>query len=160
MARPGVQVDPVGAVGDDFPQEGLGDAPGQGAAAGAGKGAIEVAPVRQVAGVVDKAVDVDDRDRDQGAAYPLEQRVLQQPADDLHAIDLVPVDCRAHEQYRPRALAADHLHADRQVVVGIGGRYRKLNQVLLPGFDVLAADDQFFACRARHQPSRGRAPWR
>ena len=142
VAGAGVQVDTVGGVGDNLRHKGVGYAAGQGAAGRAGEGAIEVAAVGQVAGVVDKTVDIDDGNGDQRALEPVHQGVFQQAADDLHAIDLVAVDGGAHKQLRAGQLAAHDLYADGQRVVGIGRRHRDFDIGALARQYLLPADDQ------------------
>ena len=98
-----VEVDPVLARLDDLGHEQVRDTRGQRAARRAGKGAVEVATVRQVALPGHEAELVDDRDGDQRPGELLGPDLLQQPADRLDAVDLVAVDRRADEQRRARA---------------------------------------------------------
>jgi hypothetical protein len=67
----------------------------------AGKAAVQVAPVRQVAGAVDEAEQVHHRHQHQGAVQPVQHLQRAQPADDLHAVQLVAVNGGAHQQHRP-----------------------------------------------------------
>ena len=62
-----MQIDAVGAVGHDFFHENACQAGGQGALLGSGKKAVQVAPVRQVSGMVDKTINIDHRNRNQGS---------------------------------------------------------------------------------------------
>ena len=70
MNGAGVQVDAVAAMAHDLVDEKVRDPGCQGSLGGPRKAAVEITAVRQVAGLVDKAVDVDDRHRHQGTGEP------------------------------------------------------------------------------------------
>jgi len=53
------------SVHDNFLHEHVGQARGQGAGLRSGETAVQIAPVRKIAGLINKAIHVDDRDGDQ-----------------------------------------------------------------------------------------------
>ena len=67
MAAGGVQVDAVRALADDLRHEQVRQTAGERPARRAGKAAVQIAPIGQVAIAVDEAKDVDDGDRDDAA---------------------------------------------------------------------------------------------
>ena len=82
----------------------------RGAAAGiAGKIAVQVAPVRQIARAAVEPLQVDDRHPDHRAVQFLRLEVVDHAPDDLDAIQFVAVYGRSQAQHRTRSLAVnDH----------------------------------------------------
>ncbi len=105
-----MQIDSVGAVANDLVDEQVCDPGRERALGGAGKAAVEIAPVRQVTGLVDEAVDVDHRHRHQRAGQPVEGLDVEQPADDLDSVELVTVHGRGDEQAGAVPLAVHDMH--------------------------------------------------
>src|SRR5262249_44515966 len=64
----------------------------------AGKAAVEIASVRQVARVLVEAVEVGDRHQHEAAAEVLQVRSRHQLLDDADAVELVAMQTRDHEQ--------------------------------------------------------------
>ncbi len=137
-----MQVDAMAAFTDDLLQEQVGQARRQRALFRAREGTVQVAAVGQVAGMVDEAVHIDDRYRDQGAVQLAELRQAQQTTDDLHAIDLVAMDGGADKQDGPGALAADHLHRQGHGFLGIETGERQIEAGAGTCRDVHLADPQ------------------
>ena len=152
---PRVQVDAVGRLAGDLGHEGPRQARCQGALGRAGEAAVEVAPVRQVAGLGDEAVDVDHRHSDQGAAQLLEPGALQQASHDLDPVDLVAVDGGADEQARTRASAVDDV--DRQGDFGrrVAASHRDRQGPAGPGRDDLAVQLEGFLARGHDEVVAG-----
>ena len=105
----------------------------------AGEGAVEIAPVGQVARLGNETVDVDHRDRDQGAA----QRsilVRQQAANDFDAVDFVAVNGRADQQHRSGLAAVHDVHRHVDAGVGVETRQRNIDRLPPAGLDADAGD--------------------
>ena len=113
-----MQVDTVLAAAHDLAHEDMRQLRAERAALAAGKAAVEVTTVRQVAAAGQEAEAVHHRDRQQRATQALQRRLAQQSTDHFHADDLVAVDGRTDEHHRARPRAMDDMHrkADRQVV--------------------------------------------
>ena len=119
MNGAGVQIDDMARQVDDLLAEQRSHPRAQRSGVAAREATIEIAPVRQVTGVLDEAEDVDDGHRDQRPAQPADRRRTQQPADDLGAVDLVAVDRPAHQQHRPGLATVHHFHRNMQRCMGI-----------------------------------------
>jgi hypothetical protein len=97
---------------------------------------VEIAPIRQIAGVGDEAERVDHRHCQQGPVESSQRPQAQQPADDFDADDFVTVDRSTEKQHRPRLPSMHHVdrerhrlmrrqYADRQIDGAPGaGRHR------------------------------------
>ena len=123
----GVQVHRVGGAVQHLGLELPGHARAQAAGFRAGERAVEITAVGQVPGLVNKAEHIDHRHRQQGAVKPVERRMTQQPADDFHAVQLITVDRRAHQQHRPRPPPVDHMNRHVQRRLRIKLRQRQLH---------------------------------
>ena len=108
-----MQVDAVIAALDHLLQEQMGQARCQRPFRAAGKGAVEIAPVGQIAAAPDEAEGVNDRDQQHRPGDPAQGGGAGEPADDLDADDLVAVDRRADKDRRPLVAPMDHLHRQR-----------------------------------------------
>src|SRR5690606_32624723 len=117
--RARVQVDAVVGLRHDFRRHHVGEPRGEGARAAAGERAIQVAPVGQVARLVDEAEHVHDRHGEDAAPQALQDVALQHPPDDLDPVELVAVDRCREEQRRPVPAAVHHVHRDVQVRVRV-----------------------------------------
>ena len=154
--RAGVEVDADLALGDHLGHHQVRDPGRQRAAARAGEGPVEVAPVGQVAVAVHEAEDVDDRHRDQRAVQLLGIEVGQHLTHHLDADGLVAVDGGVDPDGRP-VVASVH-HPDRQVDVGAGdqARDRQRQRLLAPGADPDRADLEGVAGHAQRPRLRRR----
>ena len=97
-----VQVDAVVAPGDDLVEDDAGHAAGQAAARRSGKRAVQVAAVRQVAGVPVEGQHIQHRNEDHRSPEQPELLVLDQLADGAGAVDLVAVQGGGDEHDRAR----------------------------------------------------------
>ncbi len=96
----------IGAL-DDLRTENMGKPRGERSVGRSGKGAVEVAPVGQIAAVADKAVDIDDGHADQRTRQRTRRDTLQKAAGDLDAGDFVAMDRGADEQHGAGLAAMD-----------------------------------------------------
>ncbi len=124
----GVQVDAVGGIGHDLGHEQVGQARGQGSPGGARKRPVEVAAVRQVAGLRQHSVGVDDGHRQQGAPDPLHGAMPHQAPHDLDTEQLVPVQRGADEKTRAVLPAPDDMDHHGHLGVGVQVRDGKLER--------------------------------
>lgn len=88
----GVQIDDVAAAHHDVVEKPARQARRDGPAAAAREGAIQIASVRKIAGLIEKAEKVDHRHQHQRAAQPVEALQDAQSADDLHAVEFIAVN--------------------------------------------------------------------
>jgi hypothetical protein len=142
VLRAGVQVDAVLRAADHLLQKQMRDARRQRTRFAAGETAVEIAPVRQVAGMVQKGQRIDHRHGEQRARQLLQRRHQQQATDDLHADDLVAVQRRADEQHRPRPAPVQHAHRQRHRRAGVEIGDRDLRRELVAGRDRMAGDEK------------------
>src|SRR5690625_3835320 len=116
----GVEVHQGIAVLHDLGKKGVGDAGRHAALGVAGKITVQVPPVRQIAGSALKALQIDDGHADDGPSELADIEVVDQPADDFNAIELVTVDGRGQAEGGPGAGAVDHQHRCRHGDAGKG----------------------------------------
>ena len=138
VERAGVQIHQRFAVHDHLIEEGARDPRGGASVRPAGKVAIQVAAVRQVARRLAEAVQVDDRHADQHAAELAGVEILQDPAHHLDAVQLVAVDPGREAEGGARLDTAGHAHRNRDGAAGEGLARHPGEQPLLPRRDRLA----------------------
>jgi hypothetical protein len=100
-----VQIDAVGGSGHHFVQEKVGQLRGQRAFQAAGKAAIEVAAIRQIAAVADEAERVDDRHDEQSPAADCQRLGCKQAAADRYPRKLVTMTAALTNRTGPSRLA-------------------------------------------------------
>jgi hypothetical protein len=142
-----MQVDPHIRAAHHLVHEDMRQLRRHGARRQARKHAVEVAPVGQVAGMVEKAEGIDDGHRQQRARHRAQRRGPQQAAHDLDANHLVAVDRRRHEHYRPRAPPVDDL--DREMHRRVIGQlaHRDIDAGTGARRNLFATDLEMFALR-------------
>jgi hypothetical protein len=147
LIRARVQVDQGVAPAHQALEHALGD-PGAGASLGVPrKGAVEVAPVGQVAASVSEAPEVDDRERQHGARGFLGIEGVVDTANDLDAVHLVPVEGCREAEGRTGSVAAHHEEGNVEGVLGEGALCRE-------GEAGLRADADLVAVEVRGAPRR------
>ena len=135
-----MEIDSVFAAIDDLGHEEMCQPRGQRALGGAGKAAVEVTPVGEIAVLVDETEDVDDGHRQHPAGEPAGVERVEQLMDDFEAVELVPVDGGVEPDRRSRLLAVEHDDGQRQPVAGGEPRNVEIESQPLAGWDLVAAD--------------------
>ena len=107
--------------------------------------AVEVAPIGQVAGLLDETEDVDDRDGQNTPREPLRLEALEHSVDDLHAVDLVAVDGGVEPEGGPGLGSVNGHHRNRQPITGWQAPRRQLESLARAGRDHGATDAKFAA---------------
>lgn|GEM_PF-2192842 len=74
--------------------------------------------------LIDEPIDVHDGHGQQGSFQAHQLWNVQDPPDDLHAVNLVPMDRRAHKEPGTALAAVDDPHRNRQRGMGIETRDR------------------------------------
>lgn len=138
----GVEVDHRMAERQDFCGNGMGEARSLGAFFGAGEEAVEIAPVRKVAGAGGESGEVYDGECEQGAAQASHGGGGKQAADDFRAVDFIAMHAGGHKQAGAGLSAVEDVRINRERVVAHRGAGGEGNEAARAGGDGYAIDEK------------------
>ena len=109
MPGTSVKIDAMSTLAHNFINESVGNTAGQRTFCRARERPIQISPIREITHMVEKPININNRNCNQGSANATQRPMLQYPTYYLHAIDLIPVYRRAYEKSRSRTITPDNL---------------------------------------------------
>jgi len=139
-----MKIDDMRAVPDDLIEKPEGNSRCNRAPLTAGKTPVQITPVRQVAGLMNKAEQINHRHQHQCAMQPPQRAKAAQAPDDFNTIEFVAVDRRTDQQDRSGATAMNDLYGHVEWRVGIKIRHRQIKLQPLTGLYRITGQDKRF----------------